>query len=148
MIQLNQIRPHATQLLLILMISATSLSWASPLTRPGEDAAQLIGQPGNPSEELYRVQFIGIDDRNITGNRDVLWIKPGRYTITVRMIVDRPPGSNAQRRSRAADNDTEYNKIEIVAEAGKIYHILGQYDDEREGASYRTILYRVSDSED
>lgn len=126
-----------------IMIAAAPAQ-ALPLTRPGPDAAQIVGFPGYPANELYEVTFIMIDGRNIVGDRDVLWLEPGRYEITVRSKVRRPPGLDW--RNPRSRRDTDYNTIELVVEAGKSYHILQQYVDDREPTKYLTVLHRVYDT--
>ncbi|NKI35209.1 hypothetical protein HFP89_08520 [Wenzhouxiangella sp. XN79A] len=127
-----------------LLLLATQPVHALPLTRPGPDAAQLVGFPGYPANELYEVTFIMIDGRNLVGDRDALWIEPGRYQVTVRSRVRRPPGMDW--RNPRQRRDTDYNTIEIVAEAGKSYQILQQYIDDREPTRYITVLHRVYDT--
>ena len=116
---------------------------ASPLTGPGDHSAQIVGSPEYRASNLYCVEFIEIDDQNIAGGREVIWLEPGRYTLTVRMIIRNPPGLRSRQTNRR--DNSGYNKIELVVEAGKRYHVLAKYDREREGAPYRTVLYRVED---
>jgi hypothetical protein len=127
-----------------LLVLLCTTAQALPLTRPGPDAAQLVGFPGYPANELYEVTFIMIDGQNLVGDRDVLWLEPGRYEVTVRSKVRRPPGLSW--RNPRLRRDTDYNTIEIVAEAGKTYQILQQYIDDREPTRYITVLHRVYDT--
>lgn len=132
----------ASALLVLAALSAPVV--ASPLTRPGPDAAQLVGFPGYPADELYDVTFVMVDGQNLVGDRDVLWVEPGRYQVTVRATVRRPPGMNW--RNPRLRRDTDFNTIEIVAEAGKTYQILQRYIDDREPTRYITVLHRVYDT--
>lgn len=124
----------------VLILSATS-THALPTTQPGPDAAQLIGFPGYPANDLYEVRFVMIDDENVGGNRNVLWIEPGRYVITVSAIVRNPPGLRS--RNPQLRSDPETNRIEIVAEAGKSYQILQKFVDDSGRNRYTTVLHRV-----
>jgi hypothetical protein len=133
-----------TSLLAGLVLFASLPAHALPLTQPGPDAAQLIGSPGFPGSDLYEVSFIEIDGQPIVGDRDWLWIEPGTYEIKVRMKVINPQGLGFRRPELRRTEG--YNTIEIVAEAGKTYHILGQYDDSNRPATYSTILYEVKDT--
>lgn len=128
----------------VLALTASSAAQALPLTQPGPQAAQLIGSPGYPGSDLYEVSFIAIDGQTLVGDRDWLWIEPGTYEITVRMKVINPQGLGFRRPERRRTEG--YNTIEIVAEAGKTYHILGQYDDSNRPATYATVLHEVTDS--
>ena len=114
---------------------------ASPLTQPGDDAAQLIGSWERPAQYLYSVNFLEIDGEYIGRNRDIIWLEPGRYTLTVQMIVQNPPGIPS--RSRLIRRDDDFNKIDLVVEAGKRYYIQAKFDRTRKGAPYRTVLHRV-----
>lgn len=127
-----------------LALFAVLPAHALPLTDPGTDAAQLVGSPGFPGSDLYEVSFIAIDGQTIVGDRDWLWIEPGTYTITVRMKVINPQGLGFRRPERRRTEG--YNTIEIVAEAGRTYHILGKYDDTNRPATYSTILHEVTDT--
>lgn len=127
-----------------LFAAGANPAQALPLTQPGPDAAQLVGFPGYPANELYEVTFIMIDGRNIAGDRDVLWIEPGRYQVTVRSKVRRPPGMSW--RNPRSRRDTDYNTVELVLEAGKTYQILQKYVDDREPTRYITVLHRVYDT--
>lgn len=138
------IRWIALALLLSLSAFAPAQAQGLPITSPGPDAAQLIGSPGFPGSDLYEVSFIAIDGQTIVGDRDWLWIEPGRYEITVRMKVINPQGLRFRRPERQMTEG--YNKIEIVAEAGKTYHILGRFDESNRPATYSTILHRVFDT--
>lgn len=130
--------------LALLVAAGANPARALPLTQPGPDAAQLVGFPGYPANELYEVTFIMIDGRNIVGDRDVLWIEPGRYEVTVRSKVRRPPGMSW--RNPRSRRDTDYNTVELVVEAGKTYQILQKYVDDREPTRYITVLHRVYDT--
>ncbi len=138
------LKASTAALLVLLLTVATVPSHALPLTDPGPDAAQLVGSPGFPGSDLYEVSFVAIDGQTIVGDRDWLWIEPGRYEITVRMKVINPQGLSFRRPERRMTDG--YNKIEVVAEAGKTYHILGRYDDSNRPATYSTILHRVFDT--
>ena len=131
-------------MLLALMLSVFVVDLhASPLAEPGDDAAQIIGSPGYPIKNLYRVGFVEIDGENLVGARDMMWLEPGRYTLTVDMFIENPPGGrHTLMRSNLRDT-SGYNKIEVVVEAGKRYHVLAKYDRERKGVPFRTVLHQV-----
>jgi hypothetical protein len=127
---------------LLLGVSSSELQ-ASPLTQPGKDAAQIVGSPGYSIKNLYRVGFVEIDGERLVGARDEMWLEPGRYTLTVDMFIENPPGGrHTLMRSNLRDT-SGYNKIELVVEAGKRYHVLAKYDREREGVPFRTVLHQV-----
>lgn len=143
---------HSSIRTALAAVLAVAGSWAFtapvladlPLTQPGPDAAQLVGRPGKPGSDLYRVQFIAIDGRTIVGDREILWVEPGKYEITVRAIIKRPGGLSFKQPNYRPEDD--YNKIELVVEAGKDYHILAKYDrSERSRVNYNTVLYKVED---
>ncbi len=143
---MNRLTLASLSTLLILMLAAAPQVQAQslPFASSGPDAALITGRLGKPGSDLYAVQFIEIDGRNIAGDRDYIWLKPGRYTIKVRMLVSNPPGLNFRRPEQKYVDD--YNVIELDLEAGKSYRILGQYDEKRTHAPYQTILYRVTEN--
>lgn len=132
----------------LLILTLTSVPQVEaqglPFAKAGPDAALITGRLGKPGSDLYAVQFIEIDGRNIAGDRDYIWMTPGRYTIKVRMLIDNPPGLNFRRPEQKFVDD--YNVIELDLEAGKSYRILGQYDEARTHAPYQTILYQVTEN--
>lgn len=127
------------------LVPAIASAQSEFMAQPGPDAAAISGRLGKPGSDLYAVEFVEINGRNIAGNRDYLWLKPGRYTIKVRMLVDDPPGMDFRRPERGLI--TGYNTIELELEPGKTYTILGSYDKARGRIPYRTILYKVTDNE-
>lgn len=135
------VKPLAMLLVLLLSVLCSELR-ASPLTSPGDDAAQIVGSPGYLVKNLYRVGFVEIDGENIIGARNMMWLEPGRYTLTVQMFIQNPPGGT-RTRIRSKRRDSGYNKIELVVEAGKRYHVLAKYDSQRDGVPFRTVLHQV-----
>ncbi len=129
-----------TTMFLITAIATTAVG-SPPTTRPGPDSAMLIGSPGKASLNLYPVEFVAIDGRQI-GARDTIWLEPGTYTLTVRMLVRNPPGAQHRPALRQKMN----TQIEVVMEAGKTYHVLARYDRTQREGPYTTVLYRVTDT--
>ncbi|GEM_PF-942498 len=111
-------------------------------TRPGSHAGQVIGDSERPGQDLYRVEFVEINGRNISSPRDVIWLEPGTYNIKARMMPRNPPGMSFRPRHR---QERGYNEIELVVEAGKSYYLAGKYDRSDRRSPYRLVLYRVND---
>lgn len=128
-----------------LLLSSVPSVFASglPTTSPGPGAAQISGVPGQVTQNLFGVRFVGIDGRNIAP-REVMWLEPGRYELTV--LVDaaftRPPGPGIRR----SQQQRGANTIEVELEAGKTYEIRGLYNRERPAdQAISVILWRVSE---
>jgi hypothetical protein len=111
-----------------------------PFADPGDNAGVVTGQVGQRSQFIYPVEFIEIDGRLIAA-RDILWLKPGKYELTVRGFVTNPPGLQRQSRSRRDDGN---NRITVVVEAGKEYAIGLKRTDRSTEERYTTVLYKVS----
>lgn len=122
----------------LAQVSEPPIAYSSP----GADSAMIIGRPGREAQNMYPVEIIAVNDRDVVGQRQVIWLEPGKYTVTVRALIRNPPGTTY--RSRGQRNDG-YNEIDLVVEAGKTYHILAQYDPTRRDSPYNTVLYRVAD---
>ncbi len=128
----------------LALVLATPLAASSlPTTQPGPDAAQVSGTLGQTIQDLYGVRFVGIDGRNIQP-RETLWLKPGRYELTV--VIDaaftRPPvpGIRQSRTQRGA------NTIEVELEAGKKYDIRGFFNrDKPVEEAFSVVVWRVSE---
>jgi len=112
-----------------------------PFANPGPNAGVVTGQIGLRSQFIYPVEFVEIDGRRIA-SRNILWLKPGRYELTVRGFVSNPPG--LQRQTRSQRNDAN-NRITVVVEAGKEYSIGTKRLDRSTGDRYTTVLYKVSE---
>jgi hypothetical protein len=130
--------------LCLLGLSGSALAQIDrlPTTQPGPHAAQVIGAPGYPTQNLFEVNFIAINGRNVSP-REVLWLEPGTYELQVSIFADfaRSRPTNLRRRQPAG-----YNTIELELEAGKQYHILARYHRTGEDAgNYSVILHRVEE---
>lgn len=112
------------------------------LARPGPDSATITGIPGAPTQNLYPVRFVAVDDQQINGPREVIWLEPGKYTLTVSAVVTNRPGTRY--RSRADQRDDE-NKIEIEVEAGKHYEVYSLSENGPNGYTFRPVVHKVSD---
>jgi hypothetical protein len=133
---------HLLILILAAMLAMPALAQRLPTTQPGSHAAQLVGQPGDPTKDIYEVRFIAVDGINIPGGgREALWLEPGKYEVTV-LGTARDPMARRFTRGRS---DEGSNKIEVVVEAGKTYFIGMKYDRSVKRSPYSTVLYRISD---
>lgn len=133
---------------LIFLLSAM-LATLAPLSasadrvqtvRPGPDAAQIVGSPGFPTRDIFAVTFVEINGQNISP-RDVMWLEPGTYRITVQIqaALTRPP------QYRRPADAPDYNVIELEIEAGKSYHIRGRYNRNDRETPYSVILHQIEE---
>lgn len=130
--------------LAVVLISAGALAEELPFTQPGPDAAMIAGTPGKPANDIYPVSFVEINGRNIV-NREVFWLKPGKYEIRVQPTITNSRGlSSIAGRIR---EDPDRNLIELVVEGGKSYYIGARVDRTNRRQPYTTVLYRVEDQE-
>lgn len=114
---------------------------ALPFAKPGDDSAMIVGAVGKRAQYIYPVVFTKIDDHNIHP-REVMWLKPGEYELTIRAFITNPPGLRRGGRSRSADGN---DRITVVVEAGKEYSIGAKYDPAKPASMYNTVLYRVEE---
>lgn len=112
-----------------------------PFAKPGPDSAMIVGAVGRPAQYIYPVDFIAIDGRNIHP-REVMWLEPGEYELTVRAFVTNPPGLRRNTQSRGSEG---HNRITVVVEAGKEYSIGAKYDSSTPMRPFNTVLYRVEE---
>lgn len=108
---------------------------------PGPEAAQIVGSPGFPTKDLFAVTFVEINGENISP-RDVMWLEPGAYRITVLIEAAQTRPPQIRRRPR---DEPGYNVIELELEAGKTYHIRGRYHRDNPEQDYSVILHRVDE---
>lgn len=135
-----------------LVVSVNALARDLPTTSPGPEAAQLSGVPGQFDQDLYPVSFVEIDGRNIQP-REHLWLKPGRYELTVLIQAQdgfrpaaTPPGvrRNWERAGREAQRAA--TTIDVEIEAGKTYQIRARYNpEERDGIPYSTVVWKIEE---
>jgi len=134
-----------TGLLALLLASCTMLaaqddSGEIPYARGDDPAGVLIGWGGQPAQWIYPVVFTHIDGQTIT-DREVLYLKPGEYEIQVRGMISNAPG--LRRSSSRGRQDEGHNRITVVVEEGKRYHIGMKNDRERTIRPWSTVLYKV-----
>lgn len=130
--------------LAMVLISAGALAEELPFTQPGPDAAMIAGTPGKPANDIYPVSFVEINGRNIV-NREVFWLKPGKYEIRVQPRISNSRGLSSI--SGRIQEDPDRNLIELVVEGGKAYYIGARVDRTNRRQPYTTVLYRVEDQE-
>ena len=114
-----------------------------PFASPGKDSGMIVGSPGEEARDIFPVRFIAIDGQNIQP-REVIWLEPGKYTLTVSSVIRNPRGLFRTRRSRGLEDDG-LNEIEVVVEAGKSYHVGVHYEGRDRRAPYSTVIHRVED---
>ncbi len=130
-------------LLSLLLASLLPLSAAAerlPTTSPGADAARIIGSPGYAGRDLFEVNFLAINGRNIPP-RHIIWLEPGTYQITVQIDAAHvmPPQRRLPQRAPG------HNVIELELEAGKSYRILARYNRDEPDQDFTVILYSVDE---
>lgn len=130
---------------LILALLAAPAAAQMPFANPGEDAGRIVGTQGEEARDIYPVRFVAIDGKNIVP-RDVIWLEPGKYTLTVSSVVTNPGGLSANARNRALEDD-DINEIEVAVEAGKSYYIGVHYEGKSSRRPYSTVVYRVEGQE-
>ncbi|OAB61026.1 hypothetical protein AY599_24565 [Leptolyngbya valderiana BDU 20041] len=127
--------------LLPALLALSSLGLAAvPTADPGPDSAQINGSPGSPNRDVFAVEFTAIDGDNISP-RDVLWLEPGSYEITVR--VDEAFTVSPAWHIRRPQTQDDYVSFELTLEAGKRYDIRGQYNRNNRNRPYNIIVDRV-----
>ncbi|RFP70117.1 hypothetical protein DZK26_00935 [Wenzhouxiangella sp. 15190] len=128
----------------LIALSALPALADSPFTQPGPESGMVVGTPGRPANNIYPVRVVEIDGQNISP-REVMWLKPGKYTFTVSALVRNPPGLSAMRgRVRTQEG---MNEIEVVVEAGKAYYIGAHYEGRERDKPYNLVVYRVEEQE-
>jgi hypothetical protein len=131
-------------LVAVVVLSGTAFGQFErlPTTKPGPDAATVIGSPGERARDLYEVRFVAIDGRQINP-RQTLWLEPGTYELTVSIRADFAGGSPAAPRRRSTPG---YNTIELELEPGKKYYVLARYNRSGEDrGAYSVILHRITE---
>jgi len=148
----NRIIGSGTTCLAAMLFCLASLSTAQaqdnkrnddlPFAKPGPDAAMIVGAVGRRASYIYPVDFVEIDGQNIYP-REVMWLEPGEYELTVRAFVTNPPGLRRNTRIRGSEG---HNRITVVVEAGKEYSIGAKYDSSKPMRPFNTVLYKVEDN--
>lgn len=142
-----RVRNTFLALIAVLALAALAVpaSAQMPFASPGKDAGMIVGSQGEEARDIYPVRFVAIDGKNIIP-RDVIWLVPGKYTLTVSSVITNPGGLSARARNQAMEDD-DINEIEVVVEAGKSYHIGVHYEGKSSRRPYTTVVYRVEDRE-
>lgn len=131
---------YGAALMLAVTISGASLAERLPHVSPGLDMAMVHGGPGAKARDIYAIEFIAIDGRNIEP-RQTLWLEPGHYELKVR-ILDRPVPRTLTLRSRSEDG---FDRISVELEAGKRYDIRAHLDRYDRSRPYTVVLHNVTE---
>jgi len=119
---------------------------------PSEPHGRIVGSPARQSHDIFPLSFAYINDARVTGDRDVLWLKPGEYQIrgTIKASAfQRGIIRGTRGGPRSARQDVE--PLTLVVEEGKTYHIGGLHLHKEEGSrrqAFRLVLWKVEDGED
>ncbi|WP_376691449.1 hypothetical protein [Wenzhouxiangella sp. EGI_FJ10409] len=127
---------------LAIGLMALPAAAGQPFANPGEDAGSIVGTPGQPARDIYPVKIVAIDGEQIIP-REVFWIEPGKYVLTVSAEITNPGGLSSMRGRLREDDDI--NEIEVVVEAGKTYYIGAHFTGKDRRRPYNTVVYRVED---
>lgn len=139
----------AIGLLAILLVLPAQASNRLPTVQPGPDAGRVTGELFVSSGDLSPVRITAIDGRNLVAPRNVIWLPPGKYTLTVLGLIDprhsdpRPGGAQRSSSRRATP---ERSEIEVVVEAGKSYFLAMRSDRQNRDDPYSVVLHRVADN--
>ncbi len=135
----------ALTLLGTLMFSAAAANENDdiPYARGDDPAGVLIGWGGQPTQWIYPVVFTHIDGQTIA-DREVLYLKPGEYEVQMRSFIKNAPG--LRRSSARGRQEQGYNRITVVVEEGKRYHIGMKQDRTRNIRPLKAVVYKVEDT--
>lgn len=141
-----QARKTLLGLLVALAVGLVSLTAVAgqPFANPGDGAGAIVGTPGQPARDIYPVKIVAIDGEQIIP-REVFWLEPGKYVLTVSAEITNPGGLSSMRGRLREDDDI--NEIEVVVEAGKTYYIGAHFTGRDRRRPYNTVVYRVEDSQ-
>lgn len=117
-------------------------------TSPSEPHGQIISDVTPTTQDIYPVRFTYINGEPVSGERNVLWLKPGEYRILGAVVADRmrrtvPGGSRRGMRD-------QMEPLEVVIEEGKHYHIGGLHMYDKENSrrqAWRLVLWKVEDGD-
>jgi hypothetical protein len=134
---------------LLLLAYALSGAIAPALADDGEPdserggKAMLSGTPGFRNRDLFELEFVAIDGRNISP-RSILWVEPGRRTVTVR-VPDRFTESLINQRRQKWPEWVEI-ELDLLPDHG--YEIRGRFNRTDRDNPYDIVVDRVQDFRD
>lgn len=100
----------------------------------------LSGTPGFRNRDLFELEFVAIDGRNIPP-RSILWVEPGRRTVTVRVPERFTESLINQRRQKWP----EWVDIELDLLADHGYELRGRFNRTDRNNPYDIVVDRVQD---
>lgn len=134
---------------LFLVVFTLSGATVPAFAEDGEPAnersgkAMLSGTPGFRNRDLFEVEFVAIDGRNISP-REILWVEPGRRTVTVRVPERFTESLINQRRQKWPQwVDLE---LDLLPDHG--YEIRGRFNRTDRANPYDIVIDRVQDFRD
>ncbi|GAB4173695.1 MAG: hypothetical protein Kow0020_08980 [Wenzhouxiangellaceae bacterium] len=128
--------------LLLLTILTTLLAPQSARLQETGNSVMLVGSPGYPARDLFPLEFLGVDGRNIPP-RDVLWVEPGKRRLKVRVPARYTESLIGQKRNQWPDHVV----IELELEGGKIYQLRGRWNRTDRDHPYDIVIESVEDVE-
>jgi hypothetical protein len=139
----------ATVILALPLQALASGSVSEFTTSPRQPNGQLISDITPITQDIYPVRFTYINGRPVTGERSVLWLKPGEYRIQGTVVANPmqrsvPGGSRLRPRSQSR----QMEPLELVVEEGQNYYIGGLHLHAEEGSrrqNWRLVLWKVED---
>lgn len=105
--------------------------------------AMLSGTPGFRNRDLFEIEFVAIDGRNISP-REILWVEPGRRTVTVRVPERFTESLINQRRQKWP----QWVDIELDLLPDHGYEIRGRFNRTDRANPYDIVIDRVQDFRD
>ncbi|MCP1727558.1 hypothetical protein J2T60_001558 [Natronospira proteinivora] len=135
-------------LTLILPTMGIADSLSDYTVSPRDEHGRILGTMGREGHDVFPVYFTEINGHRVTGQRDVLWLKPGEYEIKAAIMP-----SAFQRKIVGATrpgNRIEVEPLQLVVEEGKDYRIGGLHLHRQEGSqrrAFRLVLWKVDDGE-
>jgi|GEM_PF-2208972 len=119
---------------------------------PTEPHGRIVGSPGRQSHDIFPLSITHINGARVTGERDVLWLKPGEYKIRATIMPSAfQRGVVRATRIGPASARMEVEPLHLVVEEGKSYHIGGLHLHREEGKrrqGFQLVLWKVEDGEE
>ena len=136
---------------LTLPVNAQAESLSDYTVSPRDAHGRIVGSLGKGGDDVMPVYFTYINGHRVTGQRDVLWLKPGEYEIEAAILPSAFQRSIIRATRRGPQSSRiDLKPLQLVVEEGKSYRIGGLHlhrQEDSQRRAFRLVLWKVEDGD-
>ncbi len=114
---------------------------ATPFTSPSKPSAKLVMNQPHVTQQLFAMNLVQVDGKNVQNRGGVVWLKPGQYDLSFNAQVNQnfTQGQLSRAETRSKDFNNDMN---ITLEAGKTYYMAYDAKD-TDSDNWKPVVYKT-----